>query len=46
MTDTTTAADWRVETHRVAQRIRARVLEITLLKDGCYLSQALSSYLL
>ncbi|SFS11294.1 transketolase [Agrococcus baldri] len=43
MTDTTTAADWRVETHRVAQRIRARVLEITLLKDGCYLSQALSS---
>ncbi|MFI7679148.1 transketolase [Actinophytocola sp. NPDC049390] len=27
----------------VARRIRARVLELTLLQDGCYLSQALSS---
>lgn len=43
MTETTIAAPWQVETHRVAQRIRARVLELTILKDGCYLSQALSA---
>lgn len=41
MTDTT--AQWVSQTHRIAQRIRARVLEITIAKDGCYLSQALSS---
>lgn len=31
------------EPDAVAQRIRARVLELTILQDGCYLSQALSS---
>jgi transketolase len=36
-------ADWVSETEAVARTIRARVLELTILKDGCYLSQALSS---
>lgn len=36
-------ADWVGEANDVARRIRARVLELTILKDGCYLSQALSS---
>lgn len=31
------------EVARVARHIRSRVLELTLAKDGCYLSQALSS---
>lgn len=35
--------DWRAAARRVALRIRARVLELTLMQDGCYLSQALSS---
>ncbi|WP_166979182.1 transketolase [Paramicrobacterium fandaimingii] len=34
---------WQKEAERVARRIRARVLELTILKNGCYLSQALSS---
>jgi transketolase len=33
----------RAEVDRVARHIRSRVMELTLLKDGCYLSQALSS---
>ncbi len=40
----TSASDqWADDVARVANRIRMRVLELTLLKDGCYLSQALSS---
>ncbi|GAA4026687.1 1-deoxy-D-xylulose-5-phosphate synthase N-terminal domain-containing protein [Arthrobacter methylotrophus] len=35
--------DWTDTANDVARRIRARVLELTILKDGCYLSQALSS---
>lgn len=35
--------DWTAEANDVARKIRARVLELTILKDGCYLSQALSS---
>ncbi|MBX9244151.1 transketolase [Actinotalea ferrariae] len=38
-----TRTDWVGEANDVARRIRARVLELTILKDGCYLSQALSS---
>ncbi|WP_167133136.1 transketolase [Paramicrobacterium chengjingii] len=34
---------WQNEARRVARRIRARVLELTILQNGCYLSQALSS---
>lgn len=34
---------WQVEADRVARRIRARVLELTIRQQGCYLSQALSS---
>ena len=40
---TTPDLNWETEARRVARRIRARVLELTILKDGCYLSQALSS---
>lgn len=40
---TMSARDWTDEANDAARRIRARVLEITILKDGCYLSQALSS---
>lgn len=34
---------WVEDAQTVARRIRARVLELTILKGGCYLSQALSS---
>jgi len=37
------AAAWQAEATRVSRRIRERVLELTLMKGGCYLSQALSS---
>lgn len=45
MTETapTTTGSWVEEANAVAQQIRARVLELTILKNGCYLSQALSS---
>lgn len=45
MTDSsqTIAPSWVDDAQTVARRIRARVLELTILKDGCYLSQALSS---
>ncbi|MFF2652973.1 transketolase [Streptomyces sp. NPDC058045] len=36
-------ADWVAAANLLARRIRARALELTILKDGCYLSQALSS---
>lgn len=35
--------DWVVDSNRMARGIRAKVLELTLAQDGCYLSQALSS---
>ena len=34
---------WQSEARRVAAGIRRRVLELTLARNGCYLSQALSS---
>lgn len=34
---------WIAEAERVAHGIRRRAVELTLAKDGCYLSQALSS---
>lgn len=34
---------WVAETARVGNLIRARVIDLTLKQDGCYLSQALSS---
>ena len=35
--------DWRDRAHAVAAGIRRDVLDLTLQRDGCYLSQALSS---
>lgn len=35
--------EWVAETVRVGNLIRARVIDLTLQQDGCYLSQALSS---
>lgn len=40
VTETTT---WVEKAERVAHGIRKRAIELTLAKDGCYLSQALSS---
>ncbi|MDX1524040.1 MAG: hypothetical protein R3264_20595, partial [Anaerolineae bacterium] len=34
---------WQAEARQVAHGIRRRVLELTLDRNGCYLSQALSS---
>lgn len=36
-------AVWAVETRRVADRVRRRVLDLTIDRNGCYLSQTLSS---
>lgn len=36
-------ASWVVDTARVGNQIRARVIDLTLQQNGCYLSQALSS---
>ena len=35
--------DWRVQARRVADGARKRVLDLTVERDGCYLSQTLSS---
>ncbi|MFO8063293.1 MAG: 1-deoxy-D-xylulose-5-phosphate synthase N-terminal domain-containing protein [Spirochaetota bacterium] len=43
MSETTETKDWVAEAERVAHGIRRRALELTIEKDGCYLSQALSS---
>lgn len=39
----TTVPTWETEARRVAHGIRRRVLELTIERNGCYLSQALSS---
>lgn len=41
--EVTKTAQWIEEATRVAHGIRKRAIELTLAKDGCYLSQALSS---
>jgi len=38
-----TETPWQAEARRVAHGIRKRTLELTIEKNGCYLSQALSS---
>lgn len=43
VTATEERAGWVTETARVGNQIRARVIDLTLQQDGCYLSQALSS---
>ncbi|TVQ38547.1 MAG: transketolase [Spirochaetaceae bacterium] len=43
MSSSTGTASWTDEAARVAHGIRCRALELTLEKNGCYLSQALSS---
>ena len=40
---TTAATEWLTQAEELANDIRARVIELTLQNDGCYLSQALSS---
>ena len=35
--------DWRPEIRRIAAGVRRRVLALTIERNGCYLSQALSS---
>lgn len=42
-TDAPVANDWRVQARRVADAARKRVLDLTIERDGCYLSQTLSS---
>lgn len=42
-TATQDRSDWAADTSRVGNLIRARVIDLTLQQDGCYLSQALSS---
>ena len=37
------AIEWQRQARRVAQGIRCRVLDLTIERNGCYLSQALSS---
>lgn len=37
------ANDWRAHARAVADRVRRRVLELTIARNGCYLSQTLSS---
>ena len=37
------ANDWRVQARRVADAARKRVLDLTIERNGCYLSQTLSS---
>lgn len=39
----TAERSWLAEAKRVAQGVRKRSLELTIAKEGCYLSQALSS---
>jgi transketolase len=43
MTDATRTEHWKAEAERVAHGIRKRALALTIQKEGCYLSQALSS---
>lgn len=42
-TVSTEQSSWLADAQRVAAGIRKRAVELTLAKDGCYLSQALSS---
>ncbi|MFP4536528.1 MAG: thiamine pyrophosphate-dependent enzyme [Spirochaetaceae bacterium] len=41
--EVTKSRTWVAEAERVAQGIRKRAVELTIAKNGCYLSQALSS---
>lgn len=43
MTQGTNTESWTAEAERVAHGIRKRALDLTIKKEGCYLSQALSS---